>query len=185
MAKNGFLKRHRIVRNSIKKDLLCFALPGITVWTIELILCETHGDGYSGFWGFVWGLVKRPQTLSTVPVQRLIGLTLIIIGLSVMVVGQVTLRRNYSGTVLIREDHQLVTHGIYRFTRNPIYLGGIIVSAGLPVYTASLYGFLASLVLIPLILNRIRLEEELLTAEFPDAYQEYRKRVKKLIPFIY
>lgn len=62
----------------------------------------------------------------------------------------------------LRVDHQLITHGIYRFTRNPMYLGLIMVVTGLPVYAASMYGFLISLVLIPIILNRIRLEEELL-----------------------
>lgn len=102
-----------------------------------------------------------------------------------MIIGQVTLRRNYSGTVVIREDHQLITHGIYRFTRNPMYMGLIMVVTGLPVYTASLYGFLTSLVLIPIILNRIRLEEKLLTAEFQEAYQKYKETTKKLIPFIY
>ena len=113
------------------------------------------------------------------------GLALFIIGLIIMIIGQVTLRRNYSGTVVIREDHQLITHGIYRFTRNPMYMGLIMVATGLPVYTASLYGFLTSLILSPIILNRIRLEEKLLTAEFQEAYQKYKETTKKLIPFIY
>ncbi len=119
------------------------------------------------------------------PVQSIIGLALVMIGFIIMLVGQATLWRNYSGTVLIRVDHQLVTHGIYRFTRNPIYLGALIVFTGLPVYVASLYGFLTSLVLIPIILNRIRLEEKLLSEEFQDAYQKYKETTKKLIPFIY
>ena len=102
-----------------------------------------------------------------------------------MIVGQATLSRNYSGTVVIRVDHQLITHGIYRFTRNPIYLGLIMVVTGLPVYVASLYGFLTSLILFPIILNRIKLEEKLLSEEFQDAYQKYKETTKKLIPFIY
>ncbi len=185
MAKNGFLKRHGIVRNAIKKDILYFALPGITVFYMELFFCERYGDGLSGFWGIIWGLVKQPQHLFMFPGQSIIGMALIIIGLIIMIVGQATLWRNYSGTVLIRVDHQLITHGIYRFTRNPIYLGAITVFTGLPVYAASLYGFLTMLVLIPIILNRIRLEEELLTEEFQDAYQKYKETTKKLIPFIY
>jgi len=183
MAKNEFLEKHGIVRNAIKKDMLYFALPGLAVFFIELLFCAR--DGLSGFWGTVWGLVKQPQNLFTFPVHSIIGMALVIIGFTIMIVGQVTLRRNYSGTVLIRVDHQLITHGIYRFTRNPIYLGAIIVFTGLPVYVTSLDGFLASLVLIPIILNRIRLEEELLTEEFQDAYQQYKKTSKKLIPFIY
>jgi protein-S-isoprenylcysteine O-methyltransferase Ste14 len=183
MAKNGFLKRYGIVRNAIRKDILYFALPGITVWVIEVRFCAR--DGLSGFWGTIGGLIKQPQNLFMFPVQSIIGLALIIIGLIIMIVGQASLWRNYSSTLVIREDHQLITHGIYRFTRNPIYLGAIMVFTGLPVYVASLYGFLTSLVLIPIILNRIRLEEELLTEEFQDAYQKYKKSAKKLIPFIY
>ena len=183
MSKNGFLKRQGIVRNAIRKDILQFALPGITVFSIELLFCAR--DGFSGFLGIIGGLVRQPQTLSTFPVQSIIGLALFIIGLIIMLVGQLTLSRNYSGTVVIREDHQLITNGIYRFTRNPMYLGLIMVVTGLPVYVASLYGFLTMLVLIPIILNRIRLEEKLLTEAFQDVYQNYKKTTKRLIPFIY
>ena len=182
MAKRGFLARHRIVRNSIRKDVLQFAIPAVIIFFIELIF---SGPALSGFWGTIWDLVKRPQNLSMLPVHSIIGLALFIIGLTIMIVGQITLQRNYSSTVVIREDHQLITHGIYRLTRNPIYLGGIIVVTGLPVYAASMYGFLISLLLIPIILNRIRLEEELLTEEFQEAYQNYKETTKKLIPFIY
>jgi len=187
MAKNSFPKRHRNIRNAIRDDILQFAIPGMTVFIIELVLCAVDGarNGLSGFWGTVWELVKQPQNLFMFSVQSIIGLALIIIGLTIMIVSQVTLRRNYSGTVVIRVDHQLITHGIYHFTRNPIYLGFIMVVTGLPVYVASLYGFLTSLILIPIILNRIRLEEKLLTDEFQDVYQKYKETTKKLIPFIY
>ena len=56
---------------------------------------------------------------------------------------------------------------------------------GIPAYAASLRGFLSSLVLIPIVLNRIRLEEKLLTEEFQDAFVRYKEKTKKLIPFIY
>jgi protein-S-isoprenylcysteine O-methyltransferase Ste14 len=183
MEKRGFLERHGVVRSSIRKDLIQFALPALTVLIIELLFCVS--DGLSNFWGAVWGLIKQPGDLSLLPVQSILGLALFFTGLTIMLVGQTTLWRNYSGTVLIREDHQLITHGIYRFTRNPIYLGGIMALTGIPAYAASLYGFLSSLILIPIILNRIRLEEELLTQEFQDAFVRYKGTTKKLIPFIY
>jgi len=183
MAKRGFLERHGIVRNSIRKDLIQFALPALTVFIIELQFCVR--DGFSDFWGTVWGLIKQPGNLSLLPAQTVIGLALFFTGLTIMLVGQTTLWRNYSATVIIREDHQLITHGIYRFTRNPIYLGLIMAITGIPVYVASLYGFLSSLVLIPIVLNRIRLEERLLTEEFQDAFVRYKETTRKLIPFIY
>ena len=98
MAKRGYLERHGIVRNAIRKDIIQFAIPALTIFTIELIFCARHG--LTGFWGTIrWGLVKQPQILSLFPVLRIVGLALSITGLTIMIVGQATLRRNYSGAV--------------------------------------------------------------------------------------
>ena len=118
-------------------------------------------------------------------VQNIAGLTLFVVGLTIALVAQGTLRLFYSSTLVIREDHQLITRGIYRFTRHPIYLGVIMACIGVPVYASSLYGFLTMSVGIPIFLNRIRIEERLLTDEFGDAYRTYKEATSKLIPFIY
>jgi protein-S-isoprenylcysteine O-methyltransferase Ste14 len=153
--------------------MLYFALPAFFVYSA--------GMAVSG-----WDLVRRQGNLYIGSVQNIVGLALIIIGLIIMIVSQATLWRNYSSSLVIREDHQLITHGIYRFTRNPIYLGAIIaVCIGIPVYVSSLYGLLIMSVLIPIILNRIRMEEKLLSEEFGDAYRKYKEATSKLIPFIY
>jgi len=86
---------------------------------------------------------------------------------------------------VIREDHQLITHGIYRYTRHPVYLGVIMAILGLPIFASSLYGLLIMLVLIPIFLYRIGMEERLLTEEFGDAYRDYQETTSKLVPFIY
>ena len=185
MAKDGFLKRHRIVRNAIREDMLYFALPGLLVFTAGLVLSYRALDDRSGVVPTLWNLVRQPSSFHFLSVQNIVGLVLFVIGLIIMIVGQLTLFRNYSSTVVIREDHQLITHGIYRFTRNPMYLGLVMVVTGLPVYATSLYGFLTMLVLIPIILNRVRMEERLLSEEFGDAYRKYKEATTKLIPFIY
>jgi len=104
MAKKGFPERFGFARNSIKEDILQFAIPGMAVFIIELLFCASDAvrNDLSGFWGTVWGLIKQPQKLSLFSVQSKIGLALIIIGLMIMIVGQVTLFRNYSGTVVRR-----------------------------------------------------------------------------------
>ena len=182
MIKRGSLGRLRIVRHAIREDLLQFGLPALTVFTIELWFCR---DGLPGFWSTLWSVITHPQRLLQFPAHSSIGLAAILIGFAFLLLGQITLGRNYSGTVVIREGHQLITHGIYRFTRNPMYLVDFLFVLGLPVYVASLNGFLMGLVLIPLFLNRIRLEERLLAEEFQGAYQAYKERTKRLIPFIY
>jgi protein-S-isoprenylcysteine O-methyltransferase Ste14 len=115
----------------------------------------------------------------------IIGLVLFIIGIVIAVVGHVTLWKNYSSFLVIHKDHQLITHGIYRFIRNPIYLGTHMACIGLPVYAASLYGFLISLTLIPFSLTIYRLEEGLLAEEFQEKFGKYKKTTKRLIPLIY
>ena len=172
MAKRGFLARHGIVRNAIKEDVLYFAIPAFLVFSAGMVVSA-------------WDLVRHQGSLDILSVQDIVGLALIVIALINNVVAQVTLRRSYSSTLVIREDHQLITHGVYRFVRHPIYLGVIMVSIGVPVYVSSLYGLLTMSPLIPLFLNRIRIEERLLTEAFGDAYRTYRKATSKLIPFIY
>lgn len=185
MAASRFLERLGIVRSEFRKDLTFFFLPWLTVFLVELVLCGEYGDGLSGFWKSLWELTTCPQNLFVVPLHRTIGSFLFVVGLTIMIVGQATLWRNYSGFVIIKKDHRLITHGIYRFTRNPIYLGAIIVFTGLPVYAASVYGFIAMLPQVPIILFRIKMEEKMLAEHFGDEYETYRKTTKRLIPFFY
>jgi protein-S-isoprenylcysteine O-methyltransferase Ste14 len=154
----------------MRRDSLFFGLPAVVVLTVGLIFCARDGL-YDGI---------------VFSVAEIAGLTLLVAGLTIMLIGQATLKRSYSGTLVVRRDHKLVTHGIYRFTRHPIYLGAIIgLCIGIPLFTLSLYGFLILLALIPIALNRIRMEEGMLTEEYGEAYRSYRERTSKLIPLIY
>jgi steroid 5-alpha reductase family enzyme len=183
MANNGLLNRLGIVRIVFRKDILYFFIPFVIVLSIALYFCVR--DGLIGFWGTIWDLIRQPQSLPDTPIWKTAGLVIFITGFVVIMVGHITLLRNYSSFLVIHKNHQLITHGIYRFVRNPIYLGTFVACIGLAVYSASLWGFLTSLVLIPIFLVRIRLEEGLLEEEFQDLFGEYKKNTKRLIPFIY
>jgi protein-S-isoprenylcysteine O-methyltransferase Ste14 len=183
MPKRGFLARQGIIRNAIKEDVLYFGIPALLVFTAGLVVSAM--DGYDGLVGRIWELVWQPENLSLLSVPNIVGLALFVVGLTTALVAVFTLRLSYSSTLVIKEDHQLVTHGIYRFTRHPVYLGVIIAIMGVPVYASSLYGLLTMSALIPIILNRIRMEERLLTEEYGDAYRTYQETTSKLIPFIY
>ncbi len=172
MAKRGFLARHDIVRNAIREDLLYFAIPAVFVLFAGMGVSALH-------------LVRQQGGLYLLSIQNIVGLAFIAVGLTIELIAQFTLRRFYSSTLVIRADHQLITHGIYRFTRHPIYLGAIMVLIGVPVFVSSLYGLLTMSALIPIFLNRIRMEERMLTEEFGDAYQTYQEATSKLIPYIY
>ena len=176
MAKRSYLEKHQIIQNAIRQDLLQFALPALLIFTAGLFVTGL---------ATILDLPADPQTPFTLSLSTILGLVLIITGFIIMFVAAGTLRHYYHSTLVIREDHQLITHGIFRFCRHPIYLGLLMVSAGLPLFAASLLGLLIMSALIPVLLNRIRLEERLLTGEFGDDYVTYSETTRKLIPYIY
>jgi protein-S-isoprenylcysteine O-methyltransferase Ste14 len=184
MSKRRWTSNLEIKRSAIREDLVYFAIPATVAFLVGLRFCSR--DGFTGFWGTVWSLIKHPQTFLTFPLHRASGFILIVLGFAFLLAGQITLGRNHSSSVVIREEHRLISHGVYRFMRNPMYLGVIlIIVVGIPIYTPSLRGCLTLLFLVPLFLNRIRMEEVLLTKEFGETYLAYKKSTRKLIPFIY
>jgi protein-S-isoprenylcysteine O-methyltransferase Ste14 len=86
----------------------------------------------------------------------------------------------------LREDHELIQTGPYRWVRHPIYTSmlGMLLSAGFagtwwPLLVGGVLFFLAGTEI------RIRSEERLLAERFPDSFADYRSRVGALLPFIH
>jgi len=160
------------VRNAIGEDIPRFIVP----WVLTV---------FSAVAVALWEFTGRYGTQFRVTVATVIGLLLIGIGVPVALVAVGTLRRSYSSTLVIREDHRLVRHGIYGLVRHPVYSGTILVMVGLPLCLSSVYGTALMLLVIPLFLSRIRLEERLLIEQFGAEYEVYRESTAKLVPFIY
>jgi len=96
-------------------------------------------------------------------------------------IGKGTLRKYYSYGLKILPEHELVKKGIYKHIRHPIYLAFIIYSIGISLFFLGLYGFITMLGLIPLILYRIKIEENMLLERFGVEYDEYMERSKNPI----
>ncbi len=95
------------------------------------------------------------------------------------------LGRRFSGLVAIQPGHELVTGGVYRFIRNPSYLGLLIASLGWALAFRSGVGVLLAVLLVPPLVARIRAEEALLHAHFGAEYDSYRARTWRLVPGVY
>ena len=92
------------------------------------------------------------------------------------------LGRNWSGTVTVKHDHELVTGGPYGIVRHPIYtglLGGFIGSA---IALGEWRGLVAVVLVLIAFMRKIRLEERWMQERFGDAYRRYRQRVPALVP---
>jgi protein-S-isoprenylcysteine O-methyltransferase Ste14 len=97
---------------------------------------------------------------------------------------RVALGGNWSSSAEIKEGQELVQRGPYRYVRYPLYSGILLMALGLVVWFG-LIGLLPFLVVFLILLIRSRQEESLLTSYFPEAYPEYRRRTKALIPFVF
>lgn len=88
--------------------------------------------------------------------------------------------------LVIKDNHTLVTTGIYGVVRHPIYTSYILLFTGYAVMLESLVGLgLLAVVAAVWFGTRIRIEEEMLVGKFGGEYKSYQKRTKKIVPFIY
>ena len=76
----------------------------------------------------------------------------------------------------------MITDGIYRFSRNPIYLADVMILLGISLIWGSLVGLLLTPALVLVLDKRfIQPEEARLTAAFGASFDDYRARVRKWI----
>lgn len=113
------------------------------------------------------------------------GVALFLAGLAFYGVARWTLGKFFSEAIRVLPEHKLITSGIYSRVRHPIYLGEILIFLAVPMILGSPYGFAIMLVLIPMLLYRIRIEEKILVSKFGQEHLEYAHKTKKLIPYIY
>ena len=93
------------------------------------------------------------------------------------------LGRNWSGQPSLKEDHELVASGPYRFVRHPIYTGILTAMFGTALINDALWLVAAGLFCV-LFISRAREEERLMLRQFPGEYPAYRRRTRMLIPLL-
>jgi protein-S-isoprenylcysteine O-methyltransferase Ste14 len=128
----------------------------------------------------MYGIVlfpRRDLSLSAVVISTL----LTTVGSVGAVVTLSQLGRSFS---IMAETRQLVTTGPYRFVRHPLYLAEEIAFIGLFIQFASVWTALLLIVQIAFQLRRMRNEELVLAASFPE-YDAYRRNTARLLPGIY
>jgi protein-S-isoprenylcysteine O-methyltransferase Ste14 len=95
------------------------------------------------------------------------------------------LGNEYSYTLQLRKDHKLVTNGIYKYIRHPMYFCGLLFIIGQSLLIPNLIGNISNLIVMYVFATgRIPDEEKMMIKEFGNAYLEYMKSTKGVIPFI-
>jgi protein-S-isoprenylcysteine O-methyltransferase Ste14 len=120
------------------------------------------------------------------PIPLVAGVLCLVLGLWLFHRSHVDLGTNWSITLEVRENHQLVTRGVYRWVRHPMYLALFIYSAGQALVLPNwLVGPCYGIAMVVLFAFRVGPEERMMLEAFGKDYQAYMATTKRLIPWVW
>lgn len=166
------MKRDRVVRQERQDRSFWLILPGFLVVfyasPLEYLYIPEILHGTRTTW------------------MQLVGLSLIIASLLIFGWARIALKGMYSGQIRVQTGHVLIQNGPYGIIRHPAYAAYIIMSLGIALGFSSLIGLVAvPLLLVPGLIYRMNVEEEILRAEFGEQYLHYVRSTKRLVPLIW
>ena len=134
-------------------------------------------------WNF-WP-VLRERLLPETPIVGWISLAVTCAGMAFAIWARFYLGREWSGTVTVKQGHELKCGGPYAHVRHPIYTGLTLAALGTAIGVGEVRAFVA----VPLILAgwwiKAGVEERFMVEQFGEQYERYRSEVKGLIPFVW
>lgn len=146
---------------------------GMALWSIVLLL--PFVSIFTGWIAFA--------DYSAIAGLQIVGVLIFVSGLWVLRCSHVDLGRHFSPSLFIRDHHQLVTHGIYRRIRHPMYLSFLMWAVGQALlinnWLAGPLGIIAFLFIYGF---RVEREEQQLLDTFGDQYREYQQKSDRLLP---
>ena len=113
-----------------------------------------------------------------------LGAAITTAGLLFAVWARAHLGRNWSRSVTIKEDHQLIVTGPYAIARHPIYTGILAGFFGMAIAMTQVRGLVAFLLVFFILWFKLRMEEQWMRNQFGDSYATYSRRVAALVPFV-
>ena len=140
--------------------------------------------------GLLLGLVVQVLSPEILPIVaharflRVVGVATYTLGLAVAILGRAQLGSSWSDieTPQVLRNHGVVSDGIYRYIRHPIYIGDLLLILGFELALNS-WCVLGVMLLAPFVLQRALREERMLSSALP-AYEEYCARTKRFVPFV-
>ena len=112
------------------------------------------------------------------------SVVVVVLGMALTVWARRVLAGNWSALVTIKDDHELIRRGPYRFVRHPIYSGLLVALAASAVARGEWRGLVGVAIAFAALWHKLGTEERWLTETFGPAYQRYQAEVSALIPFL-
>jgi protein-S-isoprenylcysteine O-methyltransferase len=112
------------------------------------------------------------------------GAALVVFGILICFWARVILGRNWSGTVTLKQDHELIRRGPYSIVRHPIYTGLLTALLGSAITNGALRCFIGVPICTFAFWLKLQIEEQFMIQQFGEQYARYRQNVRALVPFV-
>jgi protein-S-isoprenylcysteine O-methyltransferase Ste14 len=113
-----------------------------------------------------------------------VGTAITAAGLGFSAWARVHLGRNWSATVTVKQNHELIRTGPYAIVRHPIYTGVLFGFIGTGLAIGQWRGAVAVVIVFVAFWRKLRLEEQWMSETFGEDYRRYRARTKALVPLL-
>jgi protein-S-isoprenylcysteine O-methyltransferase Ste14 len=112
-----------------------------------------------------------------------LGVVILVGALMVFWRAHVDLGQNWSPTLQIREGHSLITNGLYRYIRHPMYASQWLWVIAQPLLLQNWIAGVGGLVaFLPMYFVWVPQEEQMMIDQFGEAYRAYRQRTGRILP---
>ena len=168
------------VKKDIKRKNAWFGGGGLIRLTVLFVVAYFVFNHITPF----RGLNDLSHALISNIVIQDIAAVLCVGGIAFAIWARVHLGGNWSARPALKEGHELITSGPYRWVRHPIYTGTLLAVLATAFVSAPIWWFFIATFAVVVIV-RVQVEERLMLRQFPSQYPEYKKRTKALIPFLW
>jgi protein-S-isoprenylcysteine O-methyltransferase Ste14 len=114
-----------------------------------------------------------------------LGAAVTIAGLLFAVWAREHLGKNWSRSVTIKQDHELITAGPYAVVRHPIYTGILTGFLGMAIAISQVRGFIVFVLFFLAFWIKLRMEEQWMRSQFGEAYAAYAHQTAALVPYLF
>jgi protein-S-isoprenylcysteine O-methyltransferase Ste14 len=134
------------------------------------------------FWSRLRFEVLTARFVPPNPVLEWFGVALTAFGILFTFWARFHIGRNWSGQVVIKEQHELIRSGPYARVRHPIYTGLLLAIFGTALALGEVRGLIGFVLVAYYFFGKAKREERVMSQEFGEQYAEYRRRTGMLVP---
>jgi protein-S-isoprenylcysteine O-methyltransferase Ste14 len=112
---------------------------------------------------------------------KIIGLALLLISFGIVFIAQIQMRNSWRIGIDHNSRTDLVSDGLFRYSRNPIYVGMLGTLLGLLLVTPNIFTLVLAVIVFILIQVQVRLEEQYLFKTHGQAFLDYKQKVRRFL----